>query len=63
MDILSSPEKVESFLKSFDEMSKGDNLVKDLRRELAEIEKEMEEERLKRLQGNLLQMQLNNRSR
>ena len=52
-------------MKSFDEMSKGDNLVKDLRRELSEIEKEMEEERLKRLQGNLLQMQmhLNNRSR
>ena len=65
MDVLSSPEKVENFLKSFDEMSKGDNLLKDLRRELSEIEKEMEEERLKRLQGNLLQMQmhLNNRSR
>ena len=65
MDVLSSPEKVENFLKSVDDMSKGDNLIKDLRRELTEIEKEMEEERLKRLQGNLLQMQmqLNNHSR
>ena len=65
VDILSSPEKVGNFLKSFDEMSKGDNLIKDLRRELAEFEKQTEEEQLKRLQANLLQMQLqlNNRSR
>ena len=58
MDILSSPEKAENFLKSFDDMPKGDNLIKDLRRELSEIEKEMEEDLLRQRQGELLRLQL-----
>jgi len=65
MGILSTPQKAESFLKTFDDMPKGENLLKDLRRELFEIEKEREEE-LKRLQQNDLlrfQLQLNNNSR
>ncbi len=44
-DVLSSPERAENFLKSFDEMGKGDNLVKDFRRLLESVEKDMEEEK------------------
>lgn len=47
-DILSNPERAENFLKSFDEMGKGENLVKDFRRLLEEIEKNVEEEEKRR---------------
>lgn len=62
-NILSNPNKVEAFLKAFDDMPKGDNLVKDLRRELSEIEQQMQEEQLKQRNALLLHQQRLNLSR